>query len=495
MRNRCLKRASSESSVMSLIGNVENTTFSEKTLKDSEIEQSINNLTKEELLENLKNIVQFSRTVKSKNGNKSTVFLLCRNLRKKAIFIVEKLNKISEDEKTFKNSLNFENSVFDYTMVENSRCQLLASQTGDSFEKKEKMQSLNEEVREEIINNGKEISHVKKILEQKIEFLETTVTKLKDYIPIQDKKLGNILENTRETRAIITNQIKISNDLNSIKNIIEEKSKVDKQNNINYSNNENFRSYAEALKSPPTTLLIKPTENENMTELQNLIKNFESQICPTKIYFGETAIKIKCANVLDKENLEKELLQKRLNVMEAKPIKQKLIIFNVPEKYEDSFIINKFGDLINVDTTQRNIEIITKIGSKKFDKAVHVVMEIPRKNTIELIKRGYIYLGFKKYFIQKYITMKRCTRCQSLNHTLKNCTSKFHICYYCGINHNLTFNCKKQPPTCINCKKSKLSKNIHHTASNLKCPTFESKLNNNGKYKSQIYQNSTNQLK
>lgn len=444
------------------------------------IEQSINKLNRKQLVDNLKNIINFN-TIKKCKGRKEKVYPLSLDKRRKALLMIEKLGRLSDDEVTVNNAMCTEPSDFSNAFTELT---LFETDTENTLNTIQNSQILNDEILNQVINNGKEITQTKEIVQQKLELIETNINRLNQFLPIQNEKLDKIFDNTRDIRTIISNQVEMVKEVNSIKKIIEE-TRTSKEfepvlNGKNNNNSGHFQTYAEALKAPPTTFFIKPAKNETMTDLKNIIKNFDTKICPTKIYYGDKSIKIRCANTQDKENLENELAKIRLTIIEAKPIKSKIIIFNIPENLEDNFIISKMCEISKLENSKENVQIVSKLGSRKFENSVHLVLEMPKKNSFELLKKGFIYLGFKKFLLQKYITMKRCTKCQSLDHTLKNCSSKFSICCYCGINHDANTNCRNKPPTCINCKKFKHIYNIHHTANDLKCPVFKNKYYNDG---------------
>lgn len=59
---------------------------------------------------------------------------------------------------------------------------------------------------------------------------------------------------------------------------------------------------------------------------------------------------------------------------------------------------------------------------------------------------------------------RRCTKCQRLNHTLKQCRSKISRCCRCGGNHSRS-HCNAAHPECVNCSGE-------HSAAYKECPVI-----------------------
>lgn len=86
-----------------------------------------------------------------------------------------------------------------------------------------------------------------------------------------------------------------------------------------------------------------------------------------------------------------------------------------------------------------------------------------------------ITVGFTTCRIEPFVSIRRCTLCQSLGHTDINCTNEL-FCERCGDQHSIK-NCTESTPTCINCQTSndeeQTAFDTNHLASNPKCPTFQ----------------------
>jgi len=75
----------------------------------------------------------------------------------------------------------------------------------------------------------------------------------------------------------------------------------------------------------------------------------------------------------------------------------------------------------------------------------------------------FLQVGRRRFKIHPYVPpVKRCTKCQRLNHGLKQCKAKHPRCCRCGKQH-VRADCHASHPFCVNCQG-------HHSAAYRECP-------------------------
>lgn len=93
----------------------------------------------------------------------------------------------------------------------------------------------------------------------------------------------------------------------------------------------------------------------------------------------------------------------------------------------------------------------------------------------------HLSLGYSSFKVYPYTpSIQRCTRCQRLNHTLKQCKAKFEVCSRCGGKHS-RHDCISRTMKCVNCGGSHSSayhdcprKQLLRNAFRLKASTYMS---------------------
>ena len=111
----------------------------------------------------------------------------------------------------------------------------------------------------------------------------------------------------------------------------------------------------------------------------------------------------------------------------------------------------------------------------------------------------YLSIGLYRCKVYDHFYVKRCNQCQHFGHYQAQCKASQPVCAHCTGNHE-TSGCKVKEqssfqPSCINCKRSKLSNNDQqytHCATDRICPTYQNEQN---KLKKSIsYYNQKNML-
>lgn len=121
----------------------------------------------------------------------------------------------------------------------------------------------------------------------------------------------------------------------------------------------------------------------------------------------------------------------------------KVIIYNVPPMFGIQEIIEEINEIDN-----SSIKVIKSFNNKNSENANHV-LELSTDVANFLCKRKFIKIKEKRFTVKRFISIKRCFKCQSLRHfCAKKCKNDF-VCVWCGQHHEPGF-CDK-PAKCINC--------------------------------------------
>lgn len=430
----------------------------EKEIDNYKIE--LTHKTNKELIAELQNIIYTHSII----GDDQIKYVLKEILRKKADVILERMDNILTPNNTI---------IYNSTSPCNSKYNT------------EYLEHTNKQVENPTIEHTskQDLYEVKSVIEERVADIQQAFDRINYFMAHQDEKISKIIETNKELFAAsltIPNILTSFNDLKSMM-LSNKTAESERPNTVEEQNLDNVQkdamSYSDAVKTPPLTLLIHPKESQTISDLKRNIDSIKTTAKITKIYYGKTAIKIRCSTNEDKNILEKELAEKFLNVKEAKPFIQKIIFYNIPDNLEDIEFSQHISKATNISNLAE-IKFKSRIVSKKHEKFSHRVVEIPRKYSLELLRKGHFFIALQKFYVRKYISMRRCTKCQALDHTTKCCTFPNFLCCYCGFSHDNTINCRNKPPRCINCARSRLTNAIQHPANSIKCPTFLNKLNN-----------------
>lgn len=258
---------------------------------------------------------------------------------------------------------------------------------------------------------------------------------------------------------------------------------------------QHFPSYAEALKSKPvpkSTLVIKPNQNTNLASLTKEIKKTD---CPPDIQIQrlkmkKTHLEIRCKSEEQKDKL-KLILSNSSNtknlasVEDKRPKLSKIIIFNILNSTSEAEIRETIKQNLNTPpSTNDSLIQLTRKNESRLPNKEHWVLLLPKTAADELINKKYIFHGFNKLLVKKFIPIRRCQYCQCFTHHEKDCKQERLFCGTCADDH-LTTDCKESnKPFCVNChtenKENYEKFSTDHPASDPNCPSFH-------KYKSFIH--------
>nr|CAH7764029.1 unnamed protein product [Callosobruchus chinensis] len=98
-----------------------------------------------------------------------------------------------------------------------------------------------------------------------------------------------------------------------------------------------------------------------------------------------------------------------------------------PEEVVESIItLNKFDET-------SYLKCVTKL---KHFQSTNLIIEVSPDLRKIILKRGYIYIGYKKYEVFDHIHIQRCSKCCGYGHTVKNCNLEL-VCGKCAQHHKL----------------------------------------------------------
>lgn len=221
------------------------------------------------------------------------------------------------------------------------------------------------------------------------------------------------------------------------------------------------------------------------------IKNLAVDI--TKVKKGSKgSIILGCENVNEMNKL-KESVQDKLGcdfeIAEPRKKKPKIKIINIGEEImelKDENIIDTIIKQNEIDDTvsKFHIRLVKKVTKKKVNneqtgegrrrKYNSLILEVDKNIHKQIIEQGKINIGWRKYLIYDFCSVKKCFKCWGYYHIAKNCTRQ-ETYFKCAGNHK-SENCKSKTKKCINCmfknKNYNLTINDNHDALYTKCPIY-----------------------
>ena len=257
-------------------------------------------------------------------------------------------------------------------------------------------------------------------------------------------------------------------------------------------------SYAQAAAFPPLPptehgLLIEPGENISLQHLEKELNNHVQKDIQLNCFRTKTG---KLLVKTHEENLSQlkasiQPLASKLTIRELNPQQQKLIIFDAPQAPEiNSSKLQEYAQDILRPTIARILHQeepkfrIVRVLKSKEGPSSNLVIETEKRHALILLQAKRIPIGFMRCGIKEYITIFRCTKCQSLDHTTTRCREANPFCAKCTKCHH-TNDCvvkleDKDKLLCINCKEQSDSMdkplNFHHAAFSSGCPIYRRRL-------------------
>ncbi|GBM02945.1 hypothetical protein AVEN_269859-1 [Araneus ventricosus] len=81
----------------------------------------------------------------------------------------------------------------------------------------------------------------------------------------------------------------------------------------------------------------------------------------------------------------------------------------------------------------------------------HWVFQTPVYIYRQLRRRQKLTIDWETHTVKEFLSARKCSKCQSLEHTAIHCTAERSFCGFCTGNHRIS-DCISRRPSCINCR-------------------------------------------
>ena len=215
-------------------------------------------------------------------------------------------------------------------------------------------------------------------------------------------------------------------------------------------------------------LMISTMDNIRLTNLNPIkIARGINEICPEKV---ETIQRHSSGGIIItvKNNDQAEILLKTSFFMNMYPVKTAPYA-NVEMCY---------AKIYAPEFAEDDLESLTNMLAESGVKSIRKLYKDPQKGKIPLYVLAFegtkcperITVGYSIYNLEPYYpSPMRCTNCNKLRHTARNCTVKEKRCSKCGMGGHLRAECKSNEPRCANCRQG-------HDAWSRDCPYYQTEL-------------------
>lgn len=322
---------------------------------------------------------------------------------------------------------------------------------------------------------------------------EVKVMQLKERVMIFHCKKCKALD----TLSLLQSRIKDKSDIISSKEEIISilKTQIDelksKQNDFKLTQNLTYSQITKQVSKNPDihvnipSLIIKPKKQQNPAKTK---ADITEKINPTQLKVAikgtrDTAngnVIVKCINNNDLEVLRKEAESKlqEYDVQLTKLRRPRIKIIGYKgelDKDELNICLREQNKFIE-DTDEMEI---TYIKRNKKNGLCTIYGECKPSLFHKFMAVKKIYIGWERYPIYEDLSINRCFKCQEHYHKSDKCPNKT-VCEYCCEEHDI-HECPKSQVKCYNCMKAndkyRTNYSINHTASDIKCPSYQYLLN------------------
>nr|CAH7767342.1 unnamed protein product [Callosobruchus chinensis] len=248
-------------------------------------------------------------------------------------------------------------------------------------------------------------------------------------------------------------------------------------------------TFSEIVKRPPKcpALVIKSNDNSSNTDVfQEVTKSVDPaqiNVCISSTRRIKNGMVVHCEDENSLSRLKDSLNHKlgsKFTVSEPRKWNPRLLVKNVNLTNLPSAeaIIKDIVILNRLDEEQSShLKFVTKL---KHFQSTNIVIEVSPDLRNMFLKKGFIFIGWKKSPVSDHFRIVKCYRCCSYGHSDKNCQSDL-VCPKCTRNHKLT-DCNSDVLQCINCanynKSYKKSLPIDHASNDDICFVYRNYLQN-----------------
>lgn len=174
-----------------------------------------------------------------------------------------------------------------------------------------------------------------------------------------------------------------------------------------------------------------------------------------------------CSNREENEKLRQlaaEKLAADYDIKEVKGIHPRIRVVGFTEKFTAEELV-QYAAKMNTHLFADGWECsVLSITPTKRNKDIHqAVLQLDRTTYYNVMKAGYMFVGYDCCQIYDAISVVRCFNCNGYNHSARAC-SKPVSCPRCRLDHAVT-DCSSDKLCCVNC-------GADHAAWDSKCPVY-----------------------
>lgn len=221
----------------------------------------------------------------------------------------------------------------------------------------------------------------------------------------------------------------------------------------------------------------------------NVINEIKNNVNPRELDISVNGAKpikggmlVNCEDINSLNKLKSAVINKfgsKFSVSEQKKFNPRLLIKNVNKNMtdNDNIVQEICGNNIFENLEQVDIKIVTKIVRKY---SQNLVIEVSPSTRKLIMSKGYLFIGWEKYYVEDYMRVLRCYRCQRYGHMRKDCQTSVPVCCpVCTENHEQK-ECLAANKKCNNCvlynSKNKSELPTDHACYDSCCPVYKYQL-------------------
>lgn len=175
-------------------------------------------------------------------------------------------------------------------------------------------------------------------------------------------------------------------------------------------------TYANALKQPKSTLVVKTSKEDPKAVLTKLKKmNCPEEVRITKVKVLPGKLEVRCSTEEEKGTLHsflQEHLPQEATVEEKRPQLTRIMALNVPKGIPERQLHRA---LALTEDQLSQLKTITTLRARR-ENAQHWILLCPKRLALSILEFGIINVGFNKIRIKRHVRLHRCKVCQHLNH-------------------------------------------------------------------------------
>ncbi|CAH1106619.1 unnamed protein product [Psylliodes chrysocephalus] len=257
--------------------------------------------------------------------------------------------------------------------------------------------------------------------------------------------------------------------------------------NISSNSQNQLASYSSALKNTSTNkpgLVIKSqgssiNNDDVLKDIQKHIHPGDKNIRIDSIKKVRGGIIVNCENDDSLKNLKScvnNALGSKYSVEQINKFNPRLILkdVNLNDKQPNDDLLNEIftlNDLIdNFSLNEMKIVAVLNFNNKS-----NIIFETTPNLRKCIIAKGFLYVGWKKCFVNDHLRIIKCKKCHSFGHTEKTCTSTVK-CIMCSNDHD-SKQCNSTHRKCINCtsnnNKFRTKFDTNHSANDKACLVYK----------------------